>query len=58
MSTKHEEKTVVALSTGGVTSSLKCPPSDRNRHSAIIDNLKNGCKFQTVHAGQVVCIEH
>jgi hypothetical protein len=33
-------------------------PSGRNRHSAIIDHLKNGCSVQMVHARQVVCIEH
>jgi hypothetical protein len=57
MSIKHEEKTVVALSIGDVTSGVKSPLAAEieippNRQS------KTGCNFQTMHARQVVCIEH
>jgi hypothetical protein len=38
MSTKHEFKTVVVLSTGDVISGIKHPLAVEIEHSAIIDN--------------------
>jgi hypothetical protein len=58
MSTKHEDKTVDALSTADITSGLGRPLAVEIDIPPQLTIKKNRCNFQTVHARHVVCIEH